>query len=178
MIYPSLLSNNPGSTAIIATQTPQTPTAAPNTGINATTPTRNTPPPVSDDAGGDDGQIAAQNPPTSAQTPTPAPAKPTTTGTATAGAYKNGTYTGPVTDAYFGTVQVATVIQNGALANVQVLRYPSDQGTSRRISVSAMPKLVQEAIQSQSAQVNVISGATQTSQAFSQSLAAALTMAK
>jgi uncharacterized protein with FMN-binding domain len=41
-----------------------------------------------------------------------------------------------------------------------------------------MPKLVQEAIQSQSAQVNVISGATQTSQAFSQSLAAALTMAK
>jgi len=41
-----------------------------------------------------------------------------------------------------------------------------------------MPSLKQEAIQTQSAQVDIVSGATQTSQAFIQSLASALTKAK
>jgi uncharacterized protein with FMN-binding domain len=38
--------------------------------------------------------------------------------------------------------------------------------------------LIQEAISSQSAQVDVVSGATQTSQGFQQSLASALVKAK
>lgn len=123
------------------------------------------------------------------QTPTPAPAAaPSPAGgqaasggqTAASGqaAYKDGTYTGSVADAFYGNVQVAAVIKNGQLADVQVLQYPSDRGTSRAINGAAMPQLVQEALQAQSANVNIVSGATQSSGAFQQSLAAALTQAK
>ena len=94
------------------------------------------------------------------------------------GTYKNGSYVGQVADAYFGNVQVKAIIQGGRLADVQILQYPNDRGTSREINGAAMPQLVQEAIQAQSANVNIVSGATQSSEAFQQSLASALTQAK
>jgi uncharacterized protein with FMN-binding domain len=100
------------------------------------------------------------------------PAGPTGTG------YKDGSYTGPVTDAFYGSVQVKAVVQNGALADVKFLQSPGGTGTTIRINTSAMPQLTQEAITAQSANVNIISGATQTSEAFQQSLAGALAMAK
>lgn len=96
----------------------------------------------------------------------------------TASQYKDGQYTGPVTDAYYGYVQVKAVIQNGKLADVQFLQYPNDRQTSREINSQAMPYLRYEAIQAQNAQVDIISGATDTSQAFRESLAIALTQAK
>jgi uncharacterized protein with FMN-binding domain len=110
--------------------------------------------------------------PTPTPTPTPAPAP------AAAGLYRNGSYNGDSVNAYFGNVQVEAVISGGKLADVKVLAYPSDRTTSARINNSALPKLVQEAITSQSAQVDVVSGATQTSQGFAQSLATALAKAK
>jgi len=82
----------------------------------------------------------------------------------------NGTYTGNAADAYYGTVQVRAVIQNGKLASAEFLQYPSDRSTSRYINGQAMPILKNEAIQSQNANVNIVSGATFTSQAFQQSL--------
>jgi uncharacterized protein with FMN-binding domain len=60
------------------------------------------------------------------------------------------------------------------LASVSFLQYPSDRGTSQRISAQAMPILQSEAIQAQSANVDVVSGATQISQGFISSLAQAL----
>ena len=108
--------------------------------------------------------------------PTPAPA-PTPT-PATTALYKDGTYTGDSVDAYFGKMQVTATVQGGKLTDVKVPVYPTDRGTSIRINNAAIPKLVQEAISSQSAQVDVISGATQTSQGFQQSLASALAQAK
>jgi len=107
-------------------------------------------------------------------------ASPPATGispTATSGQYKDGTYTGSVADAYYGNVQVQAVIQNGVIADVQFLQYPSDNGTSAGISQRSMPLLKSEAISAQSAAVDIISGATQTSQAFQQSLTAALSQA-
>lgn len=101
--------------------------------------------------------------------PVPAPAP--------AGQYKNGTYTGVAADAYYGTIQVEAIIQNGALADIQFLQYPSDRSTSVRINSRAMPILKQEAISAQSANVNIVSGATDSSQAFQQSLASALSQA-
>jgi uncharacterized protein with FMN-binding domain len=106
-----------------------------------------------------------------APTPTPQPQP-------TAGAFKDGSYAGPVTDAFYGSVQVKAVIKNAVLADVQFLQYPVGTGTTRRINAEAMPQLTQEAIAAQSANVDIISGATQTSDAFRQSLAAALAMAK
>jgi len=95
-----------------------------------------------------------------------------------AGKYADGSYTGSAADAYYGTVQVKAVVRNGQLADVQFLQYPNDRSNSRYINSQAMPLLTQEAIQAQSAQVDGVSGATFTSQAFQQSLTAALALAK
>jgi uncharacterized protein with FMN-binding domain len=93
-------------------------------------------------------------------------------------AYKDGTYTGSIADAQWGYVQVQVVIQGGRITNVQFLQYPNDRSRSIEINQYADPELVQEAIQAQSAQVDVISGATDTSIAFMQSLSDALSQAR
>jgi uncharacterized protein with FMN-binding domain len=71
-------------------------------------------------------------------------------------------------------VQVQVSIQGGALKSVQFLQYPNDRRTSRQINDIAMPYLQQEAIQAQSASVDIVSGATLTSQGFEMSLQSAL----
>ncbi len=98
-------------------------------------------------------------------------------GSTSSGQYKNGSYTGPVADAFYGQVQVIATVKNGQLTNIQFPVYPSDPGHSIALSQYALPQLAQEAIAAQSANVNIISGATQTSQAFQQSLGAALAQA-
>ncbi len=94
------------------------------------------------------------------------------------GLYKDGSYTGSVADAYYGNVQVKAVIQSGKITDVQFLEYPSDRSTSVYINGQAMPYLTQEAIQSQNSNVDIVSGATETSLAFRESLASALTQAQ
>lgn len=100
---------------------------------------------------------------------------PTSTST---GQYKDGTYTGNVADAQWGNVQVQVVIQNGAMANVTFLQYPNERNRSVMINQYADPQLVSEAIQAQSASVDMITGATDTSEAFIQSLTDALSQAQ
>jgi len=92
--------------------------------------------------------------------------------------YRDGEYTGPIIDAYYGNVQVKAVIEAGQLTDVVFLDYPHDRQTSERVNQQAMPYLKQEAIQAQSAQVDIVTGATQTSLAFKKSLSAALEQAK
>ena len=125
---------------------------------------------------GTSGQTKNQtaNTPSTAQ-PAPQPAQ---TPTATAGTYKDGTYTGPSVDAYYGYVQVQAIVSGGKLANVQFLSYPSDRRTSQQINSQAMPLLTREAISAQSANVDAVSGASDTSAAFVESLSAALAQAK
>jgi uncharacterized protein with FMN-binding domain len=93
-------------------------------------------------------------------------------------AFKDGTYTGSVADAQWGYVQAQAVIQGGHITNVRFLQYPNDRGRSIEINQIADPELVQEAIQAQSAQVDLISGATDSSVAFIQSLTDALSQAR
>ncbi len=93
------------------------------------------------------------------------------------GQYKDGIYDGPVVDAYYGNVQVEAIVQGGKIADVQFLDFPQDRRTSRFINQQAMPWLTQEAVQVQSANVDLISGATFTSQAFVISLQSALQQA-
>lgn len=93
-------------------------------------------------------------------------------------AYKDGTYTGSVADAQWGYVQAQAVIQGGQITNVKFLQYPHDRGRSIEINQIADPELVQEAIQAQSAQVDLISGATDSSVAFIESLTDALSQAR
>ena len=112
--------------------------------------------------------VPVQSIPTPA--PPPAPKKN--------GLYTDGTYTGSGADAYYGTVQVQAVIVNGKIADVRFLNYPQDRSTSRRINSVAMPYLTQEAISAQSANVNGVSGASDTSMAFRESLSSALSQAR
>ena len=127
-------------------------------------------------------QTTSSEPPT----PKPSPTKPSTTVTSTPpptppapkGQYRDGSYTGSVADAFYGNVQVEAVISGGKLADVQFLQYPNDRRTSVMISNMAMPSLKSEAIQAQSAQVDAVSGASDTSAAFVQSLSSALAQAK
>lgn len=93
------------------------------------------------------------------------------------GAYKDGTYTGSSADAYYGNVQVQVTIASGKITAVSFLDYPQDRGTSREINTRAMSMLSREAIQAQSANVSGVSGASDTSAAFRQSLAVALSKA-
>ena len=124
--------------------------------VNNPTPTNTTPTPKS----------------TPAPIPTPAPApKPK-------GLYTDGTYTGDQVDVNYGIVQVQAVISGGKLTDVVFLSYPNDRPESLRKSNRAMPILIQEAIQAQSAQVDAATGASYTSAGFTQSLTSALTQAK
>jgi uncharacterized protein with FMN-binding domain len=105
---------------------------------------------------------------TSSSTPTPTPT----------GAFRNGTYTGSVEDAFYGNIQVKATVQNGKLAGVEFLQYPNDRPNSVQINEVAMPILQREAIAAQSASVNIVSGASDSSIAFRRSLANALNKAK
>ncbi|MCX6784178.1 MAG: FMN-binding protein [candidate division WWE3 bacterium] len=91
--------------------------------------------------------------------------------------YKDGTFIGSVADAYYGNIQVAAVIKNGKLTAVNFLQYPSDRSRSIEINKHAMPLLSQEAISAQSNQVDGVSGASDSSAAFVQSLGDALASA-
>lgn len=127
---------------------------------------------------------------TTTSTPIPVPKTTTTITTTTkpiptpvvvskpVGQYKDGTYTGSVADAYYGNIQVQAVISGDRLTDVIFLQYPSDRRTSVSINTQAMPYLKSEAISAQSANVNIVSGASDSSQAFRQSLGTALASAK
>ena len=105
--------------------------------------------------------------------PKPTPVKVITN----TGMYKDGQYTGVSADAYYGNIQVEATISGGRLTDVQFLDHPQDRGTSIRINNRAMPILRQEAIQAQSGNVSIVSGATDSSGAFRQSMTSALNQA-
>jgi uncharacterized protein with FMN-binding domain len=100
-----------------------------------------------------------------------------TTATTSAG-LRAGTYSGSVSDAQWGYVQVQVTIQQGKITALQFLQYPHDRERSVIINQYADPQLITEAIQAQSAQVDAITGATDTSVAFMQSLGDALAQAQ
>lgn len=108
---------------------------------------------------------------------TPAPSRGSTSTPGISSNYRDGTYTGKSSDAYYGYIQVKAIISNGKLTDVEFLDYPQDRRNSVMINQDAMPQLKQQAIRAQSAQVDGVSGATDTSQAFTESLGDALSQA-
>lgn len=106
----------------------------------------------------------------STSNPTPSPVRYT--------GFKDGTYTSPVTDALYGSLQFNVVISGGKITDVKFIQYPDSSGRSLEVSNFALPILKQEAIVSQTANVQAVSGATQTSGAFQQGLSAVLVQAR
>lgn len=92
--------------------------------------------------------------------------------------YANGTFTGPVVNAYYGLIQIQAVVDRGRLVGIKVLQYPSDRRTSIFINRQALPMLRDEVVAAQTANVDIISGATLTSEAFMVSLDGALRQAE
>lgn len=120
--------------------------------------------------------------PTPTETATPSSTTTTTTPTTstpqTSTSYKNGTYTGTTITNPYGPVQVSVSVSGGKIASITMLQVPSDRQRSEEISAYATPQLINEAITAQSANVDIISGATSTSESFMESLQSALTQAR
>ncbi len=110
---------------------------------------------------------SASGSPTDSPSPSPSPS-PT-------GA--NGSFTGSDFPNRFGDVQVKVIISNGRITDVQPMQMPQDRAESAYISQVAGPMLHDEVIQAQSAQIDIISGATYTSQSYAQSVESALQQA-
>lgn len=87
------------------------------------------------------------------------------------------TIQGPQVQEMFGTVQAAVTIVGGKITSANISA-PMDNPNSAYINQQAVPMLQQETLQAQSANINLISGATVTSQAYQQSLQAALGQAR
>lgn len=83
------------------------------------------------------------------------------------------TVQGPTVDTRWGPVQVAVTLEDHQLLDVTALQLPAG-GRSGRISNTVEPILRSEALQAQSANIDGVSGATYTSQAYERSLQAAL----
>jgi uncharacterized protein with FMN-binding domain len=79
---------------------------------------------------------------------------------------KDGEYTSSVGDAFFGPLQIKIIVAQGKIDDVEFLKHPDDRPTSIQINEEAMPILKQEAITAQSAEIDNVTGATQTADAF------------
>ncbi|MEI8096391.1 MAG: FMN-binding protein [Spirochaetales bacterium] len=86
----------------------------------------------------------------------------------------NGVFVGLRANALWGYVQVQATIAGGKITRIQVLEYPNHTNRSNSISNYALPTLARQAMDSNSSSVDVISGATLTSEAFAKSLTSAL----
>jgi uncharacterized protein with FMN-binding domain len=108
--------------------------------------------------------------------PTASSAEPTTPTTPTTAATSSASRTVDGTDVStrFGDVQVQVTVRGGRLTAVTPLLLPEDRPRSAQISERAAPILQQEALSAQSANIDAVSGATYTSEAYAQSLQAAL----
>jgi uncharacterized protein with FMN-binding domain len=110
-------------------------------------------------------------PVTSTTSAPPTPGGPTPTPSPSATATK--TVNGSTVDTEFGPYQVQVVFTGSKITDVQIITEPGDRH-SQRIADAAAPTLRQEALQAQSAHVDTVSGATATSDAYAQSLQAAI----
>jgi uncharacterized protein with FMN-binding domain len=116
-----------------------------------------------------DGAVATTAPARPTASPTPKP-KPSTSEKKPA----KQVIDGPAARTRWGPVQVRAVIVDGRLTDVIVLQMPALNGRDREINAYAMPKLRDAAIEAQSADIDVVTGATVTSEGYITSLQAAL----
>ena len=101
-----------------------------------------------------------------------------TDSTAKSATYRDGMYIGSIENAVYGDLQVQAEIAGGKLVDITELKFPNDTGTSVAINMQALKLLKQAALQAQSAEVDIVSGASDSSPAFARSLKTALTKAK
>lgn len=89
----------------------------------------------------------------------------------------DGTFTGSATNTRYGPVQVQITVTGGKIVDVQAVEYPTDNSRDRQINERAIPQLVSETLNAQSADIHFVSGATYTSQGYLDSLQSAIDQA-
>ena len=87
------------------------------------------------------------------------------------------TVTGPSASTRWGPVQVQITVANGVITAVTVVDYPSNNGKDKQINARALPVLVKETLAAQNANIDMVSGATVTSEGYLESLQGALDQA-
>ena len=102
---------------------------------------------------------------------------PPPTAGASSTAASSRTVSGPVVQTRWGPVQVEVTVRNGKLSDVSVPQYPNGNPRDQQINAYALPVLVQETLDAQSADIDMVSGATVTSDGYLQSLQGALDQA-
>ena len=108
-----------------------------------------------------------------------APSTPTTTPSTTPSATSgSSTVTGDVAQTQWGPVQVQLTVQGGKITAVNVLQYPNGNHRDVEINDYALPILIDETVKAQNAQIDMVSGATVTSDGYIRSLQSALDQAK
>ncbi|MFJ9949761.1 FMN-binding protein [Kitasatospora sp. NPDC091207] len=96
---------------------------------------------------------------------------------AAAGAGGTRKVTGTASNTRYGPVQVQVTLSGSRITTVDVIKYPTEDRRDREINTSALPLLNQEAIAAQNATIDVVSGATFTSEGYIRSLQSALDQA-
>jgi uncharacterized protein with FMN-binding domain len=114
------------------------------------------------------GDVPAAAPPSTGPGAGTAPTTPTTHASAVR------TIDGDPFDNPYGTVQVRVTLRGNRITEVTPLQMPVDRRYSAELSQQAAPLLLQEALQAQSAQIDILGGASYTSQSYAQSLQSAL----
>ncbi|MFJ9375362.1 FMN-binding protein [Streptomyces sp. NPDC101455] len=83
------------------------------------------------------------------------------------------TVTGAVAQTQYGVVQVRLTVANGKITKAEAVQAPKG-GTSDQKTALSVPKLNQEAVATQSADITSVSGASYTSAGYKQSLQSAI----
>jgi uncharacterized protein with FMN-binding domain len=87
------------------------------------------------------------------------------------------TYKGTVIDTRYGPIEAVIKVKSKKITNVKVLASP-DSERSEFLVEQASPILKQEVLQAQSAKIDLVTGATVSSEAFVMSLKTAIKKAK
>lgn len=98
--------------------------------------------------------------------------------TSTSSKLKDGTYTGKSVETEHGPVQLQMTVAGGKISKINVVAFPNEEQRSERINAQALPILQKEALAAQSAKIQQVSGATETSDGFKDSLQNAINQAQ
>ena len=87
------------------------------------------------------------------------------------------TYTGDSVQTRWGPVQVRITVVDGKITASEAIVYPDGNHEDQEINAFALPVLNQEAVAQQSASIDMVSGATVTSEGYLSSLQSAIDQA-
>lgn len=143
---------------------------------------------IDEEAGGNDGGVTEEDGVdassradrgTSAAEPSEQDSAETTESTLTATSdLADGSYIGEAVMTRYGPVQVQVTISEGMIASVTTIDYPNSDRHDQQINSRAVPRLESATLEAQSSDIDMVSGATYTSEGYVGSLQSALDQAR